>query len=321
MARKGILIGIAALAASSAFAVLRTRQAEKENPPLGNFVEVDGVRLHYIEQGSGEPLVLLHGNGSLIQDFLTSGLVRLATQKYRVIVFDRPGYGWSERPRNQAWTPAAQADLLHAATHRLGAERSHVFGHSWGTLIAVEWALRHPESVASLTLASGYFYPTRRLDVALLSAPAVPVLGDVLRFAVTPILGRVVWRRILRTLFDPAPIPKHFNKVPRGFVLSPLSIRASAEESKMMISSAAKLQSLYGQLEIPVSIIAGDGDQVVDTDAQSERLHEALPASRLRILSDVGHMVHHSEPQRVMDLISSNSERICLTGAVKEAKR
>ena len=54
---------------------LRTRQAEKRNPPLGQFVEVDGVRLHYVERGSGEPLVLLHGNGSMAQDFLISGLV------------------------------------------------------------------------------------------------------------------------------------------------------------------------------------------------------------------------------------------------------
>jgi hypothetical protein len=70
------------------------------------------VRLHYIERGQGEPLVLLHGNGSMIQDFSSSGLLDKAARKYRVIVFDRPGFGYSRSPRLTVWTPNAQADLI-----------------------------------------------------------------------------------------------------------------------------------------------------------------------------------------------------------------
>lgn len=308
MARKGILLGAAALAASAAFVALRTRQVEKENQPLGRFIEVDGVELHYVEKGSGEPLVMLHGNGSLIQDFLTSDLVRLAAQTHRVIIFDRPGYGWSERPRDQAWTPAAQADLLAAAVRQLGVERAHILGHSWGTLIAIEWALRHADSVAALTLLSGYYYPTARPDVVLLSGPAVPVVGDLMRFTISPIAGRLIWPRILRKLFGPSATPQHFHEVPRGFVLSPEAIRASAEESAMMVPSAAKLQGRYRDLKMPVSIVAGDGDRIVDTSVQSERLHESIAGSRLRVFPGVGHMVHHIEPRGVMAQISAGSE-------------
>src|ERR1700688_3188405 len=63
------------------------KKAETDNPPAGQFLEVDGVRLHYVERGSGAPLVLLHGNGSMIQDFESSGLIDLAARNYRVIVF------------------------------------------------------------------------------------------------------------------------------------------------------------------------------------------------------------------------------------------
>ena len=80
------------------------RNAENDNPPAGQFLEVNGVRLHYVERGSGTPLVLLHGNGSMIQDFESSGLIDLAAKNYRVIVFDRPGFGHSDRPRNVVWT-------------------------------------------------------------------------------------------------------------------------------------------------------------------------------------------------------------------------
>lgn len=77
------------------------RRAEAKNPPSGRFLEVDGVRLHYAEFGNGPPLVLLHGNGSMIEDFTSSGLVDLAMQTHRVIVFDRPGFGHSTRPRGR----------------------------------------------------------------------------------------------------------------------------------------------------------------------------------------------------------------------------
>src|SRR5687767_5142794 len=77
------------------------KKAEQEAPPVGAFVRVDGVRLHYVEQGEGEPLVLLHGNGSMLQDFACSGLLDTASQSHRVVAFDRPGYGYSDRPRSK----------------------------------------------------------------------------------------------------------------------------------------------------------------------------------------------------------------------------
>jgi hypothetical protein len=108
------------------------KKAQRDNPPTGRFIEVDGVRLHYVERGAGRPLVLFHGNGSMIQDFESSGLIYLAAQNYRVIVFDRPGYGHSDRPRNVVWTPAAQAELFFEALQQLGVHSALVLGHSWG---------------------------------------------------------------------------------------------------------------------------------------------------------------------------------------------
>jgi pimeloyl-ACP methyl ester carboxylesterase len=80
------------------------------------------VRLHYVEQGQGEPLVLLHGNAGMIEDFASSGLIDRASRKYRVIVFDRPGFGHSDRPRGTIWTHEAQARLIHDALSNIGAD-------------------------------------------------------------------------------------------------------------------------------------------------------------------------------------------------------
>ena len=156
--RNAALIGIgAALAAAAVVVQRRTKQAERANPPVGNFIEVEGVRLHYVERGEGQPLVLLHGNGTMIQDFQTSGLIDRAAEGYRVIAFDRPGYGYSERPRTTIWTPQAQAELLHHALHLLGVRQAIVVGHSWGTMVAVSLALSFPDFAKSLVLMSGYY--------------------------------------------------------------------------------------------------------------------------------------------------------------------
>ena len=69
------------------------KKAQRDNPPQGRFIDVDGVRLNYVERGNGRPLVLFHGNGSMIQDFQSSGLIDLAAENYKVIVFDRQGFG------------------------------------------------------------------------------------------------------------------------------------------------------------------------------------------------------------------------------------
>src|SRR3954454_22330031 len=73
----------AALGAAALYTAKMTRDAERKHPPIGRFLDVDGVRLHYIERGTGEPLVLIHGNGTLLQDFTVNGLVDRLSERYR----------------------------------------------------------------------------------------------------------------------------------------------------------------------------------------------------------------------------------------------
>src|SRR5829696_9531945 len=92
---------------------VRTVEAEQTSRPPGRFVVVDGVRVHYIARGKGRPVVLIHGNGTMAEDFVICGLVDQLAKSYRVIAVDRPGFGQTERPRHRVWTAAAQAHLLH----------------------------------------------------------------------------------------------------------------------------------------------------------------------------------------------------------------
>jgi pimeloyl-ACP methyl ester carboxylesterase len=294
---------IVALAASAVMNRVLAKRAERRNPPKGRFITIDGVRLHYLERGTGSPLILLHGNGSMIQDFESSGLIDLAAKSYRVIAFDRPGFGYSERPRSTVWTPAAQADLIKAALRQMGVADPLVLGHSWGTLVAVALALKYPHNIRGLILASGYYYPTGRADVLILSPPALPVIGDVLSHTISPLLGRLLWPLLLRKIFGPSPVPKKFAGFPEAMAMRPSQIRASAAETALMIPAAYDFREAYGHLKMPVVIVAGTEDQVIEVQ-QSAELHRDIAHSTLRCIPSTGHMVHQTATADVMSAIN-----------------
>lgn len=299
----GVITVVAGLAISAVVNRVIAKKAERDNPPMGKFIEVGGVRLHYIERGAGEPLVLLHGNGSMIEDFASSGIVDKAAERYRVIAFDRPGFGHTARPRGAVWTPEVQADLIRKALEEMGLGRVTVLGHSWGAAVAVALGLKYPELIAGLVLVSGYYYPTVRADVFFLSTPAVPVIGDVIAHTISPVLGRLFWPFLMRKIFGPAPKPMKFNRFPREMALRPSQLRASAAEWALVIPDAVARSKDYARLTMPVAIIAGDHDKLVDTEEQSARLHREIPQSTLRRLPGVGHMVHQTAMSSVMDAI------------------
>jgi pimeloyl-ACP methyl ester carboxylesterase len=299
---------VAALAISALVNRRLAKNAENDNPPAGQFLAVNGVRLHYVERGSGTPLVLLHGNGSMIQDFDSSGLIDLAAKDYRVIVFDRPGFGHSDRPRNVVWTPDAQAELIKSALDRLGVSNAIVLGHSWGASVAVALALRHPELVQGLVLASGYYYPTLRPDVVALSAPAVPLVGDILGYTLSPLISRVMWPLLMAKIFGPRSVPKKFEGFPKEMALRPSQIRASAAESALMIPDAFHFRGEYAKLRMPVVIVAGDKDRLVDIDTQSTRLHRDVAQSTFHRVPGSGHMIHQTATSVVMSAINEAAE-------------
>ncbi|MGG5807964.1 alpha/beta fold hydrolase [Falsiroseomonas sp. CW058] len=294
----------AAAAAGLALATFQAAQAaERARPAPGRFITVGGIRLHYLDRGAGgPPVVLLHGNGSMVEDWISSGLVERLSRSRRVVAFDRPGFGRSERPRLGLWTPEAQAALLAEAMARLGLERATVVGHSFGTQVALALALRAPRLVGGLVLAGGYYYPTARLDVPIFSPPAIPVVGDAIRYTIAPFVGRLIAGPVIRRLFDPLPVPARFaEEFPVPLTLRPWQIRAEAEDTAHMIPAAMRLSARLGELRVPVAVVAGEEDRIVTTARQSARLHRDLPGSRLRVVPGAGHMVHHAAPELVAD--------------------
>lgn len=298
-----------ATAGLAAFNAIRASRATRAHPPIGEFITVDGVRLHYFVKGTGPTVVLLHGNGTMLQDWIASGVLEKLAKTNRVMAFDRPGFGHSERPRNKVWTPVAQARLLAQALQSLGEQQVTVVGHSFGTLVALALVSEDPKLVASLVLIGGYYYPTQRLDVALAAPPAVPVIGDVIRYTSSPLLGAALRPGMEQHIFAPASVSTGWRaRFPFEMTLRPTQIRAAAAEAAMMIPAAAYNAKRLSRMHLPTTIIAGEGDKVVDHTAHSSKLAGELKGSELLLISGAGHMVHHTAATRIVEAISARAK-------------
>lgn len=284
--------------------------AERDYPPTGEFMTLEGVHLHYTDTGDGPPLVLLHGNGAMVEDFQISGLTDRAARNFRVIAFDRPGFGHSNRPRGTDWTPAAQARLISIALARMGVSQAIVLGHSWGALVAMTLALDNPRLVQGLVLVSGYFYQSPRLDAQLVRLVAQPGLEDVLSYTISPLLGRMLWTPIMSEVFGPDDMPAQFARFPEALALRPSQLRAATEEVALLNTGAAALEGRLNRLAVPVAIVVGGGDHLIDPRTQSIRLHQDLPQSTLRLIPGGGHMVHQTAPDDVMAAIDEVGRKV-----------
>jgi pimeloyl-ACP methyl ester carboxylesterase len=307
-----LLTAAAVLGASAWISHRMVRRAQLAHPARGSFVLVDDVRLHFTVHGQprNPPLVLLHGNGASAEEMALSGLVEAAAERYRVYVFDRPGYGHSDRPPHRSFTPDAQAALLLHALRLLGVRQPVVMGHSWGALVALAMALREPAALRAVVLASGYYTPSLRLDTAWLSLPAVPLLGSLMRRTLSPLIGRLLWPLMLRRIFAPAEVPKRFlREYPVWLSLRPLTLKASAAEAAMMPLQAARLRPREKELAVPVVVVAGEQDRLVMTGWQSRRLAQRVPDATLRSVPGAGHMVHHTATRQVLAAIDEAAER------------
>ena len=316
MTTRRMQVVLAAGAAVAAIALWRhgqARAAERANPPKGRFIDVDGVRLHVLERGrsTAPPVVVLHGNGATIEDIEASGLLDALARDHRVIVFDRPGFGHTSRPRLSLWTAEAQAGLIADALGHLGVERPVVAGHSWGALTAAALAITRPEAVSALALLSWFFFPTARADVALFSLPAIPGPGDLFRYTVGPTLVAAMEPYLLHRVFEPQEVPVAFQReYPHPLAYRPIQIRASTEDTAFMIPSAAAFAARYREIAVPTLIMAGDEDRIVDMSTQSAAIHREIAGSDFRILRGLGHMIHHFAADEIAGAIADLSRGV-----------
>lgn len=314
----GGAIAVATLGALAGFTALSSNNIEQAHPPSGRFVDVDGGRLHVVELGRSDAptVVLLHGASANLGDMRLALGDRLAPN-YRVILFDRPGHGWSERPGGAAdASPARQAKLVHQALKRIGVNRPVLVAHSWAGALAASYALDYPDDIGGLVLLAPVTHPWPRsaawynsVVVALLAENArsvtAPVIGPLLAHTLALPVGTLLIPFGIDSVFAPQGPPSDYLARSAGaLMLRPEAFVANAQDLRG-IQEFLEIQSRrYGSIRTPTVIVTGDADAALSHEVHAKAMAQAVPRARLIVLPGIGHMVHFAAPERVVEAIA-----------------
>jgi pimeloyl-ACP methyl ester carboxylesterase len=308
----GLLIAIGI--ALALFTGWTARLVTKALPPRGRTIAIDDCRFHYVDEGEGPAIVMIHGLGGQMHNF-TYALVGKLKDRFRVIVVDRPGSGYSSRPQHAAAGIESQAKTMAAFIRKLGLERPLLVGHSLGGAIALAIALNHPDCAGGLALISPLSHPQE-------SVPK-PFSGLVISFlwlrqliAWTIATPFAITQRnvMLEAVFGPEKAPHDF-AVKGGGLLSmrPASFCNAAADLFAAGDDLPGMIARYETLDMPVGVIYGTGDRVLDAMAHGKALTDKIAASDLVLIEDGGHMVLVTQPEPIADFITRIAHRIAKT--------
>ncbi|EDM31015.1 alpha/beta hydrolase [Roseovarius sp. TM1035] len=284
-------------------------RAEASFPPEGQIIDVSGHRVHAVVMGNGPDLVLIHGASGNTRD-LTFELAPRLAERYRVIVIDRPGLGYTARINRTGATITQQAALLQEAAAQLGADKPIVLGHSYGGAVALAWAVTRPDHIAALVDVAGAAKPW---DTGLSTYYRVlshPVLGPLVIPLLTAFVHDTRVEQAVREIFTPQEPPEgYLEHIGAGLTLRRHSLRANALQRANLLAEIEALHTLYGTITVPVEIVHGTADTTVGVSIHSEPLAAQIPGAHLAVLDGVGHMPHHSDPEAVIAAIDRAATR------------
>jgi pimeloyl-ACP methyl ester carboxylesterase len=271
----------------------------------GQLRTLDGVTLYYRSEGSGQPaFLLLHGYPSNSATWRHL-LPELALHGHAV-AFDRPGFGYSERPLPGSWSrnpylPEAQLDQALSLLGQLGIDEAVWIGSSSGAMVALRAALEHPERVSGLVLIGAPVYSDRAPPAwirPLLHSPQMDRAGPLL---MRQLGGEPGLRLFASQWADPEGIGAEDIAAFRRTFRADHWDRGLWEVSKA--SRPSQLGDRLASIQQPVLVVAGVQDQIVP-DEESERLARALPRATLALMDGCGHLPQEECPSALLDVLS-----------------
>lgn len=299
-----ILVLLAVLTQIGVFAI------ERRYPAHGQAIKVAGATINVVDIGQKNenepPLVLIHGASSNLEA-MRRPLGDLLARHHRVILIDRPGHGWSFRDNAADSTPAVQGRMIAAALDQLGVRRAVLVVHSWSGALGARMALDFPDRVAGLVMLAPVTHPWDGGVGRINDIIATPVIGPLLAYTVTLPLGLLLANPGGRAVFLPQTMPEDFiDTTATPLLLRPREFIANARDLVTLKPAVIAQAGRYGEIHVPVTVIAGDADKTVFTDIHARAFARAVPQTRLIVLPGVGHMVQNAAP----DLVAAEIDRM-----------
>ncbi len=265
--------------------------------------EVSAGRLHYVDEGSGQPLVMIHGNPTW--SFLYRHLIKRLRSEYRCIAVDHLGFGLSDKPRDWSYLPEDHAKNLAALIEGLGLKDITLVLQDWGGPIGLSYAVAHPENVGRIVLMNTWAWPVNR-DLHFVAFSS---------FMGGPI-GRMLIRRynffaqtILRQAFGDK---SKLSDAAHEHYLHPLAIPEDRKGClvfpKQIVASTPWLGRLWSNISAlsgkPKLFVWGMKD-IAFREKELKRWERAFPEARSIRLSTVGHFVQEEAPNELAEALLS----------------
>ena len=281
---------------------------EKTYPPIGEFVDVELARLHYLHRqktsssdAKTPAIVLIHGASGNARD-MAHVFFNSLPPELDVYAFDRPGIGWSVNKisQEQMSSPAAQSDALAQAIDKLGLEKPLIVGFSWGGAVAAAFATRHPDKVCGVAALAGVFYPWDGTDVWYQKLAETPVLNQVFMRLLLVKMGRQLVPSSIEGTFVPeTPTDDYRTKAAIDLILRPQPFINNSIYGMRLRGHLADMAGEYDSISVPVLLAAGDRDRTVFTPNQSQRLSKTVKQAHFLHFKGAGHMLHHTRTERI----------------------
>ena len=274
--------------------------------PDSQFVEINGINVHYKQAGNGKPVfILLHGFGA--STFSWREVLMPLADYGTVIAYDRPAFGLTERPLEwqgtNPYSMEGNIELLSGLMDQFNIDRAILVGNSAGGTVATAFTLAHPERVQALIEVDAAVYTTRPNSPLLdwlLNTPQMDRLG--------PLVARFFANRsegFLRSAFHDPSILGENPQIEEGY-FKPFRVEDwdRALWAHTQATDSPNLADRLSQIQVPVLVITGDDDQIVPTE-NSIQLAEDIPGAKLAIIDDCGHLPHEECPAAFMNAVDS----------------
>lgn len=261
-------------------------------------VEIDGRRIHYLEAGSGETILLLHGWPT--SAYLWRNLMLPLAETHHVVALDLPGFGHSAKNPADSYSFTYHERIIDGVLAKMGSEKISLVVHDLGGPIGIFWALRNPEKVSKLALLNTIIYPEFSRMVKL--------------FVASSMLPGVRWWLSSKAGIEWAMRfgVHHKDNLTDQVLRAYTSPFKTKNERNSLLKTAHRL-SMKGfheiteklpSLQIPVRLIYGENDRILPNVSQTmERVKRDIPHAELTSLPNCGHFLQEDEPDGIAKLL------------------
>jgi haloalkane dehalogenase len=272
-----------------------------EYPFTSHFFQTPAGKLHYVDEGSGEVVVMLHGNPAW--SFLYRKLIKRLSPHYRCIAPDYIGFGLSDKPGDWNYLPEEHAKNLEALIGHLGLKNITLVVGDWGGPIGMQYAVTHPENVKRLVVTNTWAWPVDK-DFHYIAFSAF-MGGPVGRFLIRRFNFFVT--SFMRVAFgDKRKLGDHAHQHYKNALPTAASRKGCHVFPRQIIASTPWLAQLWGKFfalkDKPTLFVWGMKD-VAFREKELKRWQQVLPNSLTLRLNTVGHFVPEEAPEELGEAV------------------